>query len=68
MTSQEKFLKVLKRYNFAMSATTTQLLSSGEFCKLCYDTVPVKSTSAMFLSIPITKKYQILSCDDLVPN
>jgi len=24
-----------------MSTTTTQLLSSGEFCKLRYDTVPV---------------------------
>jgi hypothetical protein len=23
-----------------MSATTTQLLSSGEFCKLRYDTLP----------------------------
>jgi hypothetical protein len=30
----------------AMSATTTQLLSSGEFCKLRYDTIPVKSASA----------------------
>ena len=29
-----------------MSATTTQLLSSGEFRKLRYDTVPVKSASA----------------------
>ena len=29
-----------------MSSTTTQLLSSGEFCKLRYDTIPVKSTSA----------------------
>jgi len=29
-----------------MSATTTQLLSSGEFCKLYYDTTPVKSASA----------------------
>jgi hypothetical protein len=29
-----------------MSATTTQLLSSGEFCKLRYDTIPVKSGSA----------------------
>jgi len=31
-----------------MSATTTQLLSSGEFCKLHYDTirVPVESASA----------------------
>jgi hypothetical protein len=28
-----------------MSATPTQLLSSGEFCKLRYDTIPVKSTS-----------------------
>jgi len=30
---------------FSMSATTTQLLSSGEFCKLRYNT-PVKSASA----------------------
>jgi len=29
-----------------MSATTTQLLSSGEFCKLRYETMPVKSESA----------------------
>ena len=30
----------------AMSATTTQLLSSGEVCKLRYDTIPVQSASA----------------------
>jgi hypothetical protein len=29
-----------------MSATTTKPLSSGEFCKLRYDTIPVKSVSA----------------------
>jgi len=29
-----------------MSATTTQPLSSGEFCKLRHDTIPVKSASA----------------------
>jgi len=29
-----------------MSATTTQLLCSGEFCKLRYDNVPAKSASA----------------------
>jgi len=29
-----------------MSATTTQLLSSGEFWKLRYDTIHVKSASA----------------------
>jgi hypothetical protein len=31
---------------FSMSAKTTQLLSSGEFCQLIYDTIPVKSASA----------------------
>jgi len=30
----------------AMVAMMTQLLSSGEFCKLCYDTIPVQSVSA----------------------
>jgi len=29
-----------------MSATTTQLLSSGEFCKLRYDAITVKIASA----------------------
>jgi hypothetical protein len=29
-----------------MGATTTELLSSGEFCRLRYDTIPVKSASA----------------------
>jgi len=29
-----------------MSATTTQLLSSGEFCKLRYDTLLVQSAPA----------------------
>jgi len=42
---QEKLLQVLKCNNF-LSATTTQLLSSDEFCKLRYDTTPVKSVSA----------------------
>jgi hypothetical protein len=31
---------------FSISATTTQLLSNGEFCKLRYDTIAVKSASA----------------------
>jgi hypothetical protein len=29
-----------------MSSTTTQLLSSGEFCKLRYEIIPVKIASA----------------------
>ena len=52
-----------------MSEKTTQLLSSGEFCKLRYDIKPVKIASAnVFFSIPITQKCQILSCDTLVTN
>jgi hypothetical protein len=31
---------------FSMSATTTQVLPGGEFCKRRYDTTPVKSASA----------------------
>jgi hypothetical protein len=31
---------------FSMSAMMTQLRSTGEFCKLRYDTIPVKSASA----------------------
>jgi hypothetical protein len=45
MIFQEKLLKVLKCYNF-LSAKTTQLLSSGEFWKLRYDNILVKSASA----------------------
>ena len=63
---QYHLLKVLKCYNFFMRATTTQLLSSGEFCKLRYDTILVHLQT--FLSIPITQKCQILSFDILVEN
>jgi len=48
-----------------MNATTTPLLSSGEFCQLRYDTIPDKSASAG-ISIAITQKCQISSCDTLV--
>jgi len=47
---------------------TKQLLSSGEFYKLRYDTIPVKSISQTFLSIPIVQKCRILSCDTLATN
>jgi hypothetical protein len=33
---------------YSMSVTTTQLLSSGEFCKLRYDIIHVKSAPANF--------------------
>jgi len=51
-----------------MSARTTQLLSSGEFCKLRYDTHLLKVNLQTFLSLPITQKCQILICDTLVAN
>jgi hypothetical protein len=43
--SEESF-KGFEMLSFPMSATTTQLLSSSEFCKPRYDTIPVKSASA----------------------
>jgi len=42
----EEIFKGFEVLQFSMSATTTQLLSSGKFCKLRYDTIPVKSGSA----------------------
>jgi hypothetical protein len=39
-------LKVFEVLKFSISATTTQLLSSGKFCKLRYETIPVKCASA----------------------
>jgi len=42
----EQTFKSSEVLQFSMSATATQLLSSGEFCKLRYGTMPVKSASA----------------------
>jgi len=36
-------LKGFEVLQFSMIAVTIQLLSCGEICKLCYDTIPVKS-------------------------
>jgi hypothetical protein len=44
--SSREMFEVFKVLLSAVSATTTQLLSSGEFCKLCCDPVPVQSVSA----------------------
>jgi hypothetical protein len=52
-----------------MSTTTTQLLSSGEFCKMRYDTIPVKSASAnvsFYTNNPKNAKFWV--CDTLVAN
>jgi hypothetical protein len=44
--SGEETFRGFEVLQFPTSATTTQLLSSGEFCKLRYDTIPVESASA----------------------
>ena len=46
-SSGERF-KGFEVLQFSMSATTSQLLSSGEFRKQRYETIPVKSASAIF--------------------
>jgi hypothetical protein len=43
--SGEKF-KAFEVLYFPTSAMTTQPLCRGDFCKLRYDTIPVKSASA----------------------
>ena len=51
-----------------MSATTTQLLSSGEFFKRVVTLHLLKVHLQTFLSIPINKTCQILSCDTFAAN
>ena len=51
-----------------MNSTMTKLLFIGEFCKLHYETIPVKSAYASVLYIPITPKCLILSCNTLITN
>jgi len=51
-----------------MRATMIQLLSSGEFCKMRYDTIPLKSASVNVSFYTKTQKCQILSCDSLVAS
>jgi hypothetical protein len=63
-----EILKGFEVLKFSMGATTTQLLSTGELHKLCYDTIPVKSASADVSFHTNNSKCQILSCDTLVAN
>ena len=51
-----------------MSATTTQLLSSGEFLNCVMTLYLLKVRLQTFLSIPVTQKCQIFSCGTLVAN
>jgi len=51
-----------------MSATMTQLLSSGEFRKLRYDNIPVISLSTNGSFYTNNSKNAKLRCDILVAN
>jgi hypothetical protein len=51
-----------------MSATTTQLLSSGGFADCVMTLYLFKVHRQTFLSIPVTKKCEILSCDAIVAS
>jgi len=54
---------------FSVSATTTQLLSSGQFFILRYDTIPVKKCICKrFFLYQYLGICQSLSCDTLVAN
>jgi hypothetical protein len=46
-----------------MSATTTRLLSSGEFCKLHYDTISFKIASAKKTISSYTKNSKMPNFD-----
>jgi len=51
-----------------MSATMTQLLSAASFASCVMTLYLLKVHLQTFLSIPVTQKCQILSCDSLVGN
>jgi len=65
--SEETF-KGFEVLQFSVSATTTQLLSSGEFCKPRYDTIPVKSASANVSFHTSNSKMPNFDCDTFVAN
>jgi hypothetical protein len=65
---QERLLKVLKCYNFLWVQRRHNCSPAASFAN-CVTTLDLlKVHLQTFLSIPITQKCQILSCDSLVAN
>jgi hypothetical protein len=64
---QEKLLKVSKCYNF-LWAQRQQMLPRASFANCVMTLYLLKVHLQTFLSITITQKCQILSCDTLVAN
>jgi len=65
---QEKFLKVLKCYNFLWVQRRHNCSPAACFANCFMALYLLKVHLQTFLSIPITQKCQILSCDTLVAN
>ena len=65
---QEKLLKVLKCYNFLWVQRRHNCSSVASFANCVMTLYLLKVHLQTFLSIPITQKCQILSCDTLVAN
>jgi len=65
---QEKILKVLKCYNFLWVQRRHNCSPAASFANHVMTLYLLKVHLQTFLSVPITQKYQILSCDTLVAN
>jgi len=65
---QERLLKILKCYNFPWVQRRHNCSPAVSFANCVMALYLLKVHLQTFLSIPITQKYQILSCDTLVAN
>jgi hypothetical protein len=65
---QEKRLKVLKCYTFLLVQRRHNCSPAASFANCLMTPYMLKVHLLTFLSIPINKKCQILSCDTLVAN
>jgi len=65
---QEKLLKVLKSYNFLWVQRRHNCSPAASFANCVMTLHLLKVHLQTFLSIPMTQKCQILSCDTLVAN
>ena len=65
---QERLLKVLKCYNFLWVQRRHNCSPAASFANCVMTLYLLKVHLKTFLSVPITQKCQILSCDTLVAN
>jgi len=65
---QERLLKILKCYNFLWVQRQHNCSPAASFANCVMTLYLLKVHLQTFISIPITKKCQILSCDSVVAN